>query len=310
MMKKTLCHTRSRMLFYPLTALATIGLSAPLQAETSVQLTDISGNWTANGYTCDAETLLEEKIKIEKNGDVFTAIKMTGDNCIPAGYETFHWDTSRNLCQILGIKTGSTFVYDSCTVEIVDENNFKVIVPDDDNYTFSFQKESELPVSEIDITGVWITEVSCYDVSQKPERIKIEKNGAVFTGVKLTGDDCVPAGYMTFFWDSNTDICQATGAEAPLTPPSIFFKCNMSMVDENHFKLIYPDDNFEEIYRREGGASQSPPVLSDNLNIEIPYAEFRASPDNIRLIQGELEFVPTDDGLLWWKLLDNHFLSE
>jgi hypothetical protein len=85
----------------------------------------------------------------------------------------------------------------------------------------------------------------------------------------------------------------------------------MSIVDENNFKLIYPDlDNFEEVYRKEGGISQSPPVVLDNFNLEIPYAEFRTSEDKIRLIQGKFEFVPTDDGLLWWKLLESGFLSE
>jgi len=38
MMKNLLCHTRSRVLFYPITALATIVLSAPLQADAPFQL--------------------------------------------------------------------------------------------------------------------------------------------------------------------------------------------------------------------------------------------------------------------------------
>ncbi len=311
MMKHPLCHTGLRALIYPLTALVMIGLSAPIQAESPIpeKPVDITGIWNANGYYCDAETPAQEKVQIEKHGEVFSAIKLVGDNCIPAGYETFHWDTRQNVCQIIVLDSDSTYAYASCIVEILSQNEFKVVLPDVDNLSISFQKESDLATLDIDLSGVWITEMSCYDQSRKTERVRVKKNGAVFTGIKLIGDECVPAGYMTFFWDSSRDICQATGAKAPLTPPSLFYKCQMSMVDENHFKLIY-EENFEEVYRKEGAVPQFPTVVSDNLNIEIPYAEYRVSPTEIRQIEGKLEWVPTDDGLLWWKLLESNFLTE
>jgi hypothetical protein len=49
---------------------------------------DITGIWNTSSYECDEETPAQEKIKIEKHGDVFSAIKLSGDNCIPTGYET------------------------------------------------------------------------------------------------------------------------------------------------------------------------------------------------------------------------------
>ncbi|MEK8019356.1 MAG: hypothetical protein VSS75_020990 [Candidatus Parabeggiatoa sp.] len=89
-----------------------------------------------------------------------------------------------------------------------------------------------------DITGIWISkDYTCLGGTAPPtEKIKIEKKDSVFTAIKLVGDDCVPAGDLTFYWDTSTDNCQiqsspAFSSEASLSP------CRVKVVDNNNFEL-------------------------------------------------------------------------
>ncbi len=54
----------------------------------------ITGTWSASNYSCyDASKqviFLTEQIAIAQNGTNFTATKITGDDCVPAGHETFY----------------------------------------------------------------------------------------------------------------------------------------------------------------------------------------------------------------------------
>lgn len=49
---------------------------------------DLSGSWLANGYICQG-AVPEEKVRIQHKGDVVTAIKEKGDECIRSGEVTF-----------------------------------------------------------------------------------------------------------------------------------------------------------------------------------------------------------------------------
>ncbi len=279
----------------------------------TVVVPDITGIWNSSDYECNGEAVAQTQIRIEKHGDVFSAIKLNGDKCLPAGYETFLWDTKRNVCKILLKDPDGSFEYGACTVETLGKNDFKVVIPTNATVAeLSFKKEGELPAQEeiIDISGNWVAEYDCFGV-EKPERVKVEKNGAVFAGIKLEGDDCVPAGYVTFYWDSSRDSCRIATASETALLPSNFEKCSLSITDANHFTLRYSEyGNWPMDFRREGGASQFPAVVSENLDIKIPYAEYRSSRYKTKLLKGKLKFVPKDDGALWWKLQSNEFLSE
>lgn len=50
---------------------------------------DIEGEWMAEGYNCENKTGLTEEIVIDQSGDLFFAIKITGDDCIQAGDSTW-----------------------------------------------------------------------------------------------------------------------------------------------------------------------------------------------------------------------------
>jgi hypothetical protein len=49
---------------------------------------DLSGSWLANGYICRG-AVPEEKVSIQHKGNVVTAIKEKGDECIRSGEVTF-----------------------------------------------------------------------------------------------------------------------------------------------------------------------------------------------------------------------------
>lgn len=49
---------------------------------------DLSGSWLAHGYIC-RDAVPEEKVRIQHKGDVVTAIKEKGDECIRSGEVTF-----------------------------------------------------------------------------------------------------------------------------------------------------------------------------------------------------------------------------
>lgn len=50
---------------------------------------NIEGVWVAEGYNCEDLTNLSEEIRIDKKDNFYFAIKLTGDNCIPAGDTTW-----------------------------------------------------------------------------------------------------------------------------------------------------------------------------------------------------------------------------
>ena len=49
----------------------------------------IIGTWKATGYNCYEKDNLVEEIQVTKNKDTYYAVKITGDNCIPAGDTTW-----------------------------------------------------------------------------------------------------------------------------------------------------------------------------------------------------------------------------
>lgn len=50
---------------------------------------NLSGEWVSTGYQCPFGTYHEETIQITHLNDELKAIKITGDDCVPAGYQTF-----------------------------------------------------------------------------------------------------------------------------------------------------------------------------------------------------------------------------
>ena len=278
---------------------------------------NISGNWTAEGYTCGDQTLPEQKVKITEEGDVFTAIKSIGNNCMPAGYTTFRWDSNKDICHLieltnLGDPATQSMNFTTCTLELTDQEHFKILLPDRNNYAISFQKDGlDSPIPGIELIGIWSSGYEC-NGQRSMKRITIVKNDAVLTATRQDGDDCMPDGYMQFYYDLNTDVCQWVGTDAPDASFDTFYKCGLLLnPKEGWFSVFFPEnkERKEMMFRKIAGISYSPTKVAENLSIQIPYAEYQMSPTQTRTIQGNLELVPTIDGELLWKMSSADFLD-
>jgi len=272
---------------------------------------NISGNWTAEGYTCKGQASSGQSVKIEEKGEVFIGFKLTGDDCMPVGYATFRWDSTRDICQLIELTNPAnqtqSMTFNACTLEYTDKDHFKIVLPQRDNYSFSFQKESALPsFNGFDsLIGTWSREYEC-NGQRSMQRLKIEKNEVVFTAVKLDGNDCMPAGYMQFYFDSSLNVCQWIGADNSL------YGCSIHNNDAaGWFKISFPENEERKAmtFRKIAGVSSNPTKVLENLDIQIPYAEYQISPTQTRTIKGNLQFVPTADGKEMWKLSDSEFID-
>lgn len=64
--------------------------AAPAATPAPVEVTSLAGIWFASGFTCPgAYVPPEEEIKITQDGALATAIKVIGDDCVPAGAITW-----------------------------------------------------------------------------------------------------------------------------------------------------------------------------------------------------------------------------
>jgi len=50
---------------------------------------DLSGRWEASGYQCPWGTFHTEVVEVAHEGEQIVAVKIIGDDCVPAGFETF-----------------------------------------------------------------------------------------------------------------------------------------------------------------------------------------------------------------------------
>jgi len=50
---------------------------------------DLTGTWECRDYECPHGTKNTELVAITPSGEKLVATKITGDDCVPAGYETF-----------------------------------------------------------------------------------------------------------------------------------------------------------------------------------------------------------------------------
>ncbi len=93
-----------------------------------VTATDLAGIWDATGYTCET-SIAVEKIKITVNGNKLTAVKITGDNCVPKGEITWEGTLSGNIISGRGrVSSGAGTPIrwlEGITVKVKDKNTLE-----------------------------------------------------------------------------------------------------------------------------------------------------------------------------------------
>jgi len=232
------------------------------------------GYWIGDGYTCDTGKVEKENIIVTYEDNKVIAKKIKGDNCVNAGKITFEFTPIKDLW-----KKGSTGKYDikckitlgspsapqsshstNCSIEIVDKNNF-VLLPW--NLTF---KRGRLPSPGLIyphdyFLGLWVGKgYTCSSsIGFLEYDIDITYSEGSVVATKVTGDDCVPAGNITWtaILQNKWGYCEDSKSYlipirvffgTPNKPSSSFSFSRLEILDEDTFKI--PQWNL--IFRRKG----------------------------------------------------------
>jgi hypothetical protein len=115
-----------RSLIFSITISAGLAFFTPIEALSQSTVLNLRGVWRAEGYECPSGSSIEsEELLITQVGNNFTAVKIKGDPCVPAGYPSFFGKlTGRtsNVTFLLGHPSSPGSETGSATLIIVDKN--------------------------------------------------------------------------------------------------------------------------------------------------------------------------------------------
>ncbi len=104
-------------------------IALALLAPATASAVNLTGLWVGSGYSCGTSRF-DELMRIDQSADSFTASKLTGDACVPAGGPSFFGKLSGNTTSACTIVLGSTSCpacsSAACTVEIIDDKSFRI----------------------------------------------------------------------------------------------------------------------------------------------------------------------------------------
>lgn len=90
----------------------------------SPQPANLSGEWVGENYQCPVGTLHREKIKVTDTGAAIEAIKLGGDDCVPAGQVTFKGSREKLSC-IVGLPGNPASGEVAGSIKVVSANSFE-----------------------------------------------------------------------------------------------------------------------------------------------------------------------------------------
>lgn len=92
---------------------------------------DLSGEWESSDYECPANVKHSERVRITQTGTHISAVKTVGDDCVPAGHESFNGIVSRTSGTVrywTGLPGGRPSLgADNVNLEIRDANTFSLV---------------------------------------------------------------------------------------------------------------------------------------------------------------------------------------
>lgn len=191
---------------------------------------NLNGIWIGEGYECGGKVSTEQ-IKIEQKGNLIVGTKITGDDCVPAGFRTFFGA----LNTINAIWTTGYPNQPACC-----QTTGRLTIKDNDTLfshraaQIQFNREPSNPTEGLNLSGIWQGYgYWCRSRSKLlQEIIEIEQNGNSIVATKITGDDCVPAGSPTFSGKLDTiHITWTTGY--PKSPACCKTKGTLTILDNN-----------------------------------------------------------------------------
>jgi hypothetical protein len=100
------------------TGLNPIGVSAQTRP-------DLSGRWSATGYTCFGQEPPTEEFVVVQTGTSIVVTKTIGDPCVPAGKTTFSGDLQTGaITYVVGTSAAPASGTTAGTIHVVDANHF------------------------------------------------------------------------------------------------------------------------------------------------------------------------------------------
>jgi hypothetical protein len=112
---------------------------------------NLTGLWVGTGYTCGS-TVVNELVRIDQTGDSFTASKLSGDPCVPAGGPTFYGKLNGNTASACTVVLGTTdcpaCTSAPCTLQSASDNAFQV-----NSHGLSFTRSSAPLNAQLTLTG-------------------------------------------------------------------------------------------------------------------------------------------------------------
>ncbi len=100
----------------------------PISNPTAAAGFNLTGLWTSNQYQCPAGQFNTETVKVEQQGQNISALKITGDYCVPAGNMAFEGSLSGNSgslrCTVGSPQNPASAVIQG-TLNIIDANSFQ-----------------------------------------------------------------------------------------------------------------------------------------------------------------------------------------
>jgi len=124
-----------------------------------------------------------------------------------------------------------------------------------------------------DISGIWSSnDYQCPSGTFHNERFRIEKIGTVFVAVKLSGDSCVPTGAVTFFWDTNSNICRFVLGTLTVPASTLSSQCTINVIDSQNIAvdgISFTKENSLPAATAEAG------TVSSDLDIHMPSLDYK-----------------------------------
>jgi len=217
------------------------------------------GFWIGDGYKCTSSESLPEDINVHYEDNKFVAVKVKGDECVNKGKVTFQgpltttdkWTIKTNFkwdigCTItLGNPSNPQSSSGKCTIEIIDEDHFSVLP-----WKLNFRR-GRLPQPNYHydyFKGGWLgLNYTCDEKKLSAQDIRIEYDTGYLHATKITGDDCIHTGSLSFkavlqeeyrVCENSWNIPCAIVFGSKDAPSSIFtHKCSIEIVDDDHFKI-------------------------------------------------------------------------
>jgi len=178
------------------TATPTVPPSPTVVPEPKSATVNLSGTWESPDYQCPFGTYHLEIIRIQHTNGQITAIKVTGDPCVPAENVTFQGIVSKDQNSVaFTVGTPSDPAWNTVDVKVtlIDENAFYTL------HTLFLRRGGISPLEDVDLTGTWESyEYQCPLGDYHSELIRIKHQDDRISAEKITGDPCVPAGNITF----------------------------------------------------------------------------------------------------------------